>query len=60
MNKVPGNFHISSHSYHNYLSILLKDNNLKTLDLSHIINHLSFGDIADIINIQKTFKQGIL
>lgn len=43
INKVPGNFHISSHAYSHYIGSLLRESGLNTIDLSHKINHLSFG-----------------
>lgn len=60
VNKVPGNFHISSHAFGNYLPRIFADANINTLNLSHVINHLSFGDESDLTRIKKTFQQGIL
>ncbi|KAL4479478.1 hypothetical protein ABPG72_011800 [Tetrahymena utriculariae] len=60
VNKVPGNFHISSHAYGNYLQRIFQDSRINTLDLSHVINHLSFGEENDLNRIKKTFQQGIL
>jgi len=59
INKVPGNFHISSHAYTTMLGTVLKEAGLTTLDLSHVINHLSFGKSDDIGKIKQRFKQGI-
>ena len=56
VNKVPGNFHISSHAFGNILPRIFQDARLNTLDLSHTINHLSFGDEKDLQRIKKTFS----
>jgi|ETNmetMinimDraft_25_1059894.scaffolds.fasta_scaffold40375_1 hypothetical protein len=32
---------------------------MTTLDLSHIINHISFGKMDDLEKIKKKFKEGI-
>ena len=41
---MPGNFHISAHPYGMQLSDILPYAGLSTLDLSHNIKHLSFGE----------------
>lgn len=33
---------------------------MQTIDLSHEINHLSFGNQGDLQEIRKKFKQGLL
>ncbi|KRX08122.1 hypothetical protein PPERSA_01667 [Pseudocohnilembus persalinus] len=60
VNKVPGNFHISSHAYGNKISQIFQQSGIKTLDLSHKLNHLSFGKMAEINQIQKKFTKGVL
>lgn len=52
VNKVPGNFHISCHAFSGVLNKVFNDNKLTTIDLSHKINHLSFGERTDIQRIQ--------
>jgi hypothetical protein len=59
INKVPGNFHISSHAFSNILGPILNKAGMTALDLSHKINHLSFGKSDDISRIKKNFKEGI-
>ena len=59
VNKVPGNFHISSHAFHHRMAQLIK-NDMGKLDLSHQINHLSFGDNEDIHFIKSNFDEGVL
>lgn len=56
VNKVPGNFHISSHAFGSYLPRIFAEARINTLDLSHNINHLSFGDEGDLTRIKKTFQ----
>jgi hypothetical protein len=51
--EVPGNFHISSHAYQNIFARLVIDKEISTLDVSHIIHELYFGDISDIRTIEK-------
>ncbi|CAG9313644.1 unnamed protein product [Blepharisma stoltei] len=59
VNKVPGNFHVSSHAFHNQMhSIIIGDNS--KLDLSHVINHLSFGSNKDLEFIKTHFEEGVL
>lgn len=60
INKVPGNFHISMHAYGDYLQHVMMQSNLQTLDLSHEINHLSFGEATDLMTIRKYYDAGIL
>lgn len=59
VNKVPGNFHVSSHALHNQLHMIVGSDNSK-LDFSHIIHHLSFGVNRDIEYIKKHFAEGVL
>lgn len=59
VNKVPGNFHISSHAYHEHIHSVT-GGNLGRLDLSHKIAHLSFGDNADLSSIRTSFSEGVL
>jgi len=60
VNKVPGNFHISSHAYNNILSDVFKTAGINTIDLSHKINHISFGDDKDLKQIKAKFNKGVL
>jgi Endoplasmic reticulum vesicle transporter/Endoplasmic Reticulum-Golgi Intermediate Compartment (ERGIC) len=57
--RVPGNFHISTHAYGNIIAKLISEGIFAT-DLSHKINHISFGDETDIKNIKSKFDVGIL
>ena len=59
VNKVPGNFHISAHAYGSVIQRLASMGYFR-FDLSHTINHLSFGDEKEIINIKNTFGEGVL
>ena len=53
INRVPGNFHISSHAFHEYLNKIFNMANIRTIDLSHKINHISFGEDGEIKEIMK-------
>jgi hypothetical protein len=57
INKVPGNFHISGHHYPDAVKTLFMQGH--TLDFSHKINHLSFGDLGDKDLIEKNFGEKI-
>jgi hypothetical protein len=57
--RVPGNFHISSHAFGDILGRLQSEGVYK-FDISHKINHLSFGSEDNIINIKNKFNVGIL
>lgn len=59
VNKVPGNFHISAHAYGSVIQRLASEGYFR-FDLSHTINHLSFGDEKEIQNIKKSFSEGVL
>ena len=59
VNKVPGNFHISSHAYHDKIFALV-GHDMGRLDFSHEVNHLSFGVNKDIEVIQTIFHEGVL
>jgi len=59
INKVPGNFHISSHAYANIIGPVLREVGQTTLDLSHKINHISFGSKNDLGLIKQKFKEGM-
>lgn len=54
MKEVPGNFHVSSHSYQNIYVRLAMDGIIDTLDVSHKINKLHFGDVKNIEEVQKS------
>ncbi|CAD8180685.1 unnamed protein product [Paramecium octaurelia] len=60
ISRVPGNFHISAHPYGGQVNIVLPFVELSTIDLSHTIKHLSFGNQNDIQKIREKFKQGLL
>lgn len=45
LHKVPGNFHLSSHDCPETVMKLMQSG--YKIDFSHIINHLSFGDLND-------------
>lgn len=57
--RVPGNFHISSHAFGSIISRLSSEG-LYKFDISHTINHISFGNEADINHIKNNFNTGIL
>jgi len=59
VNKVPGNFHISSHAYGPIIQRLYTEG-LMSFDLTHKINHISFGDDSDLKQIKTTFGVGVL
>jgi hypothetical protein len=56
VNKVPGNFHISSHAYGSLIQRLAADGHF-TFDVSHKIKHLSFGEDKDLKYIKKRFGE---
>jgi len=60
VNKVPGNFHISSHAYMGVLNQYFVENKVNTIDVSHKINHISFGDDNDLKQIKNKFDKGVL
>ncbi|CAD8178287.1 unnamed protein product [Paramecium pentaurelia] len=60
ISRVPGNFHISAHPYGGQVNIVLPFVGLSTIDLSHSIRHLSFGNQNDIQKIREKFQQGLL
>jgi len=55
--RVPGNFHISSHAYGRTITKLITSSEFK-YDISHKINHISFGDESEIQYIKNTFGIG--
>jgi Endoplasmic reticulum vesicle transporter len=59
VNKVPGNFHISSHAFGYTIQRLFSDG-ITNFDVNHKIHHISFGDDSDIKLIKSTFNTGIL
>lgn len=60
VNKVPGNFHISSHGYHHVLHELYPRGAMD-VDTSHTINHISFGSDAALKEIAREFPEhGVL
>ena len=60
VNKVPGNFHISSHAYGPVIQRLAQEGYFQNYELSHKINHISFGDDAAIKSIKSNFNTGEL
>lgn len=58
--RLPGNFHVSSHSFAQVLHYLEQINKKVDFNLTHTINHISFEDEADSEMIKKKFNQGIL
>ena len=59
VNKVPGNFHISSHAFGPTIQRLFSEGMMQ-FDVTHKINHISFGDDSDIKQIKSTFGVGVL
>jgi hypothetical protein len=59
VNKVPGNFHISSHAFGPIIQKLASEG-FFNFDVSHKINHISFGDDKDLKVIKKKFNTGEL
>jgi hypothetical protein len=59
VNKVPGNLHVSSHAYHEFIHSII-EGDYSLLDLSHQITALSFGEEADLSAIRLTFSEGVL
>lgn len=57
MHKVPGNFHLSSHDYQGPIQRIYNEG--YKIDVSHIINHLSFGDPAEAHQIEKKYSDTI-
>lgn len=57
--KVPGNFHISSHAYSLTIGKLANEG-LYNFDLTHTINHISFGKEDHIRKIIKEFGEALL
>ena len=49
INKVPGNFHLSTHAFGDVVQKLYMSG--KRLDFSHKINHLSFGSDPEMKEI---------
>lgn len=59
VNKVPGNFHISSHAFGPTIQRLANEG-LLTMDLNHKINHLSFGNDEELRKVKDIFSEGVL
>lgn len=51
VNKVSGNFHVSSHSFSYTANQLIMKGQL--IDFSHKISHLSFGDESQVKQVKK-------
>ena len=58
--EVPGNFHISSHAYQNIYQRLMHEGVVRTLDMSHKINYLFFGDADNMTTIEKSHPEAVL
>ena len=54
INRVPGNFHISTHAYNDIMVSLAHHG--YTFDYSYYINHISFGKMQNFEIIKKIFK----
>merc|ERR1712151_190542 len=54
VNKVPGNVHLSTYS-HSYLFGSLYQET-KNINISHRVNHISFGVDTDINHVKRNFK----
>lgn len=57
--RVPGNIHISSHAFGSIIARLASEGQYK-FDISHTINHISFGHESDINHIKNAFNEAIL
>eukprot|EP00386_Alphamonas_edax_P011691 GDKI01036842.1.p1 GENE.GDKI01036842.1~~GDKI01036842.1.p1 ORF type:complete len:354 (-),score=106.93 GDKI01036842.1:285-1346(-) len=55
VHKVPGNIHISTHSHAHVLGLLYPS--WQRIDISHRVNHLSYGDDDDIAYVKQNFAQ---
>ena len=55
INKVPGNFHLSSHAFGQVIQKLYMTGH--SLDFSHTVNHLSFGNDTQMKQIQSRFGE---
>eukprot|EP01015_Nassula_variabilis_P016572 TRINITY_DN2548_c0_g1_i5.p1 TRINITY_DN2548_c0_g1~~TRINITY_DN2548_c0_g1_i5.p1 ORF type:complete len:283 (-),score=48.79 TRINITY_DN2548_c0_g1_i5:43-891(-) len=60
VNKVPGNFHISCHAFGPQLQAIVAETGINTIDVSHQINHISFGSDDDLKAIKSKFNVGVL
>jgi hypothetical protein len=58
--EVPGNFHISSHAYQNIYARLRIENVIRTLDMSHRIHYLFFGDMDNITSVAQAHPEAVL
>ena len=59
VNKVPGNFNISSHAFGPTIQRMFSEG-LMQFDVTHKINHISFGDDSDLKQIKAKFGLGVL
>ena len=59
VNKVPGNFHISSHAQQAWVNKFFGTKSDR-LDLSHTVHHLSFGSTLQLDHIRQNFAEGVL
>ena len=55
INKVPGNFHLSTHAFGQVIQKLYMMGH--RLDFTHTINHLSFGNDTQMQQIQAKFGE---
>jgi len=54
VNKVPGNFHVGHHAFNEIIMVLQK-----SINLTHSINHLSFGKKRYVTSIKNKFQKNI-
>ena len=54
--RVPGNFHISSHAYGDVIKEMLMTYKDLEFDMSHTVNHISFGNENELTNVESEFK----
>lgn len=57
--KVPGNFHISAHAYGKIVQQLMALG-FFNFNVAHTINHISFGNNADLNIVKSIFDDGML
>ena len=55
INKVPGNFHLSTHAFGDVVQKIYMQG--RSLDFSHTIHHLSFGDDRMMKDIQRRYNE---
>ena len=58
--RLPGNFHVSSHAFYNIIKEFRANGTNINFDITHTVNHISFGEEKDIEMIKKDFNDGII